>query len=504
MRRLTVFLLLLLTSFALFAQEVSPTALYNEACHLALAGKKDEAFAKLEEAVRRGWANHEHAQRDTDLVSLRDDARWQPLIERMKALTAAETKKWANPTLLSKYSENLSEEEKLAGLSRVWSEARYNFANFDLIPDVDWDALYLAAIPRVRATKSTFEYYNVLIELVGKLRDGHTGAWMPSELLDRVWAMPPMRQQMIDGRIMITVAGEGAPVKTGEEILEVNGLPWKEYAAKNVVPYLSASTPQDLANRTGDRLLAGEAGTSIALKVRDAKGAVRTVNVERQPRAQRISHISAPFEFRMLPNDVAYIALNDFGTDAAADAYDKHYEEIAKSRAMIIDLRKNGGGNTPVGYRVLSTLIDKPSRTTQGQKLVYRPTDRARGTLQRAEFEEGGIKPDANGRFYSKPVAVLIGPATYSAAEDFMVAWKMTKRGPAIGTATGGSTGQPLQVGLPGGGGFRVCTKRDRFATGEEFVGVGIKPDIEVQTKFEDVQKGRDAVLERALAEVLR
>ena len=503
MRRLLP-LLLLLTTFALAAQEPTPTAIYNEACALAPAGKKDEAFAKLQEAVKRGWANFEHAQRDTDLTSLHDDPRWQPLIDRMKTLAAAEKKRWSNPTLLTPYRENLSEEEKIAGLSRVWSEVRYNFANFDLIPDVDWDALYLAAIPRVRATKSTFEYYNVLTELVAKLRDGHTGVTPPDELLDRVWGMPPLRQRMIDGRIMVTIAGEGAPVKVGEEILEVDGRPWKEYAAANITPYLSASTPQDLEHRIGDRLLQGQAGTSVTLKLRDAKGATRSVQAERQPRAKRIPAIRSAFEFRMLPDNVAYIALNDFSNDTAANEYDKHYDEIAKASALVIDLRDNGGGSTSVGYRVLATLTNETTGTTQGQKITYRPTDRARGQLQRFEYEESSIRPDPKGRHFTKPVAVLIGPATYSAAEDFAVAWRLMKRGPMIGTATGGSTGQPLTLGLPGGGGMRICTKRDRFVTGDEFVGRGIQPDIEVRTKFEDAQQGRDRVLERAIAELLR
>lgn len=420
------------------------------------------------------------------------------------AQTALETRKWNSATILTPYRENLSEEEKIAGLSRVWSEVRYNFANFDLIPDVDWDALYLAAIPRVRATKSTFEYYNVLIELIAKLRDGHTNVYPPDELIDRSWAMPPIRQRMIDGRIMVTLARDGVPVKSGDEILEVDGRPWKEHAAAYVVPYLSASTPQDLAHRTGDRLLAGAAGTKVKLKLRDAEGSTREVELERLPRAQRVPLFSAPFEFRMLPKDVAYIALNDFSTDAAAVAYDEHYEQIAKARAIVIDLRNNGGGSTYVGYRVLSTLTDKTIKTTQGQKMVYRPTDRARQKLQQFEFEESTLKPDEKGRHYTKPVAVLIGPATYSAAEDFMVAWKLLGRGVSVGSATGGSTGQPLSMKLPGGGSFRVCTKRDRFITGEEFVGKGIKPDIEVQTKFEDAQRGRDTVLERAIAELLR
>lgn len=505
MRRLLACTLVLAFALAAAAQEASPRDLYNAACHLALDGKKDEAFAKLSEAIASGWANVEHMQRDPDLVSLRDDPRWQPLVEAAKERIAADRKRWSDTSLVTPYTENLSDELKLAGLARVWSEVHYNFANFDLVPDVDWDALYVATIPRVLATKSTFDYYNELIAFVAKLRDGHTNVWQPAPLLDRVWGMPPIRQRMVDGRIMITRVADGVEgVTRGDEIVEIDGRPWREFAKAHVIPYLSASTPHDLDERTGDRLLTGAAGTPVTLKLRDAKGNVSTVRLERLPRAQRLPSIDAPFEYRRLPGNVAYIALNDFGTNAAAEAYDKHFDEIATADAMIIDLRNNGGGSTSVGYHVISTLIDKTTPTTRAQKITYRPTDRARSTPQRFEYEESSIAPDRNGRHFRKPVAVLIGPGTYSAAEDFSVAWKMLGRGPIIGRATGGSTGQPLSLQLPGGGGMRICTKRDRFADGREFVGVGIQPDIEVRTRFEDAQAGRDPVLERALAEVKR
>ncbi|HEX8252856.1 MAG TPA: S41 family peptidase [Thermoanaerobaculia bacterium] len=507
MRRFLPLLLLVLctlNTLPLIADDTSPTALYNEACRLALAGQPEEAFAKLQQAAEKGWSNADHAQKDSDLASLRNDPRWEPLMASLNARAAAEAKKWNNPTLVTPYRDDISEEEKIAGLSRVWSEVRFNFANFDLVPDVDWDALYLAAIPRVRATKSTLEYYQVLTELVAKLRDGHTGVAPPQDQWDRVWAMPPTRQQWVGGRMLFTDATPAAGVRAGDEILAIDGQPWLQYAASRVIPYLSASTSQDLENRIGFSLLAGQAGTKINVTVRDAKGAVSNVQLEREPRGKRTLAPRAPFELRMLPGNIAYVALNDFSTDAAADEYDRRFDEIAKASAIIIDLRRNGGGNTNVGYRVLSTLIDKRFQTTKAQKIVYRPTDRARSIAQGAEFEEGSISPDPKGRHYTKPVAVLIGAATYSAAEDFGVAWKLSKRGPAIGTATGGSTGQPLLIKLPGGGSFRICTKRDRFATGEEFVGVGIQPDIEVRTTVEDVQAGRDAVLERAIAEVTK
>jgi hypothetical protein len=69
-----------------------------------------------------------------------------------------------------------------------------------------------------------------------------------------------------------------------------------------------------------------------------------------------------------------------------------------------------------------------------------------------------------------------------------------------VGEATGGSTGQPLLVRLPGGGSARICTKRDTYPDGSEWVGVGIPPSVEVHPTVVGIRAGRDEVLERAIA----
>jgi C-terminal processing protease CtpA/Prc len=45
-----------------------------------------------------------------------------------------------------------------------------------------------------------------------------------------------------------------------------------------------------------------------------------------------------------------------------------------------------------------------------------------------------------------------------------------------------------------------VCTKKDTFPDGAEWVGKGIDPDILVHPGLADVQSGKDTVLDRALA----
>jgi carboxyl-terminal processing protease len=48
-----------------------------------------------------------------------------------------------------------------------------------------------------------------------------------------------------------------------------------------------------------------------------------------------------------------------------------------------------------------------------------------------------------------------------------------------------------------------VTTKRDSYPDGKEFVGVGVKPDIEVRSTIKDLLSRRDTVLEAAKAKIL-
>jgi C-terminal processing protease CtpA/Prc len=52
---------------------------------------------------------------------------------------------------------------------------------------------------------------------------------------------------------------------------------------------------------------------------------------------------------------------------------------------------------------------------------------------------------------------------------------------------------------LPGGALARVCTKQDTYPDGREFVGIGIKPDIEIMPTVSDYLNKKDPVLDKAL-----
>jgi len=127
--------------------------------------------------------------------------------------------------------------EKLAGLSELWAEARYGFANFWHVPNLDWDATYLAFIPQVTATTSTADYYRVLQRFYALLQDGHTNVSPPEAI---PFGRLPIRTRLIDGHIL--VVGTRDPefdsqrIQVGDEVLTINGRPSLPTPPKGSVP----------------------------------------------------------------------------------------------------------------------------------------------------------------------------------------------------------------------------------------------------------------------------
>jgi C-terminal processing protease CtpA/Prc len=431
-------------------------------------------------------------------------------MERVTAKEKRLNRLWNSPALNIPYSENISDDAKVAGLSKFWSEVKFNFANFDLVPDLDWDALYLEYLPKVRATKSTLEYYRVLTELCARLNDGHTNIYEPDELDDQLYAKPAVGIRLIEGRVMLRLVFDPALVADGVtpglEILAVDGLPVKEYAAKFVAPYLCVSTPQDRESRLySATLLNGPVNKPVELTLRDASGKEFKKTLPRLAIKARnaLAPKTASTEFKVLPGNIGYIALNQFENETVVKEFEAAFDEIAKTDALIIDIRNNGGGNSGNGGRILAYLTDQKFLTTSSWRTrQYRPAFRAWGTMEEWYDVSAGRFGINAPKHYLKPVVVLLSPRTFSAAEDFAIAFDVLKRGKMMGEPTGGSTGQPLFFKMPGGGGARVCTKRDRYPDGREFVGVGIKPDIPVAQTLADFRAGRDTVLEAAADEL--
>jgi carboxyl-terminal processing protease len=482
---------------------ISPgTLLYHLACGHALLGETRESVAALRAAVAAGFGDPERLMEDPDLASVRSDPGFQSLVAKLRATLH----RWEGQAFATPYAEDLRPEEKVAGLALLWAQARYGFAHFDAIPDLDWDRLFIEAIPEVQQTRSTAEYYRILMRLTARLDDGHTNVFLPDELFRRLYSRPAIDTRLIDGGVYIVAvladSLRGRGVQPGLEIVSVEGVPVHEYARTRVAPYHSSSTHQGSEFATYSYyLLCGTPDQDVRLELRDADGVLTQVAL---PRSVHRLLTAKPFEHRILDGGIGYVAINTFGSRSPVAAFDSLFSALEKTEALIIDLRRNAGGNSQFADEILAYLTREPFRTTSGRVPLYNPYAHAVGRCpQRWEELPRQTHPTA-ARFYGKPVAVLIGPQTGSAAEDFCATFAAMQRGPLIGMPTAGSTGQPVSFPLPGGGTGRVCSVVATGPDGREFVGSGIQPDIAVHTTVADLRAGRDAELAAAVRELRR
>ena len=172
-------------------------------------------------------------------------------------------------------------------------------------------------------------------------------------------------------------------------------------------------------------------------------------------------------------------------------------------RAVIIDLRANGGGSDALG-------IEIASRFNNNDYVAY--TKKARNDPDDPNAYNDGhrIMVNANNEpgMRDAPIVLLTSRLSISAAETFTMA--MIERSPQehpvirIGGPTQGVYADVLVRTLPGS--FMVGLPNERYltTTGADYEIHGVMPDIEVPVFAPaDLDAGRDPALERAIEELV-
>lgn len=482
------------------------SAMYDLACEEALAGRKQKALDILIASQARGSSiSAKQLATDTDLASLHDEERFTQLVEEARS----RERLWARePAQSLPFAPNLSEDARIAGLSTVWAEARFNFAYFDRQPDLDWNQTYVDFLPKVRAAAATEEYYRVLMRFAALLKDGHTNVYPPEAIQEAFWGRPVLHTRLVENTVVVTGVDDPALLAqgwhVGDVLLKVDGEDIRRYAEREIAPYQSSSSPQDLQVRTFDyALLSGRAGSSFHVTVRNGEGkeeerVLTRLTLEDQSKLRKAPKAS----FKVRPDGIAVLTIDEFEDTEGTKVLLANLPLVTSSKGLVIDIRANGGGSTPVD--LLQVLARGPVHGAMVRTRSYIAADRARGVLPGwtdvAPFEV----PADPGHHVDVPVAVLTSARTFSAAEDFVAEFDAMHRGITVGESTAGSTGQPLFFGLPGGGSARVCTRNDRASDGTVFEGSGLRPTIPVSPTVESIRQGTDIILDRAAAALLK
>lgn len=406
-------------------------------------------------------------------------------------------------------------EQKIFGLSTIWAEAKYAFPSFGQVPDLDWDRSFREFIPRVVAASDKDEYYWILMEFAGLLKDGHTSVLPPWGYLRPDYDNPPLEVQVVEGAFLIARMGEtpeltGQDIRVGLEIVQVDGVGARRYFEDSVNRYYprGSAHANDAVNIV--YILRGPRDSKVTLRVRDASGDEREVSLTRnsalaggQPFLPRIllwMLSESSLEIKHLPGGIEYVRIANFQDPAMGNEFlvlvDGLDEET--TTGLLIDLRFCLGGRSEVAEQMIGALIDAPVSSPLWKYPKYVAAETNWGRPPEWGTADNTIAPREGKRFMG-PVTILTAGTASSTAEDFAISLREAGRAVLVGERTAGSAGNPISLPLPGGGRFEMATFRAYLPDGREYVGLGLEPDVAIAPTRQDIRTGADAVMEKGL-----
>jgi len=173
----------------------------------------------------------------------------------------------------------------------------------------------------------------------------------------------------------------------------------------------------------------------------------------------------------ILDGNVGYLEITAFTGGDYQDAVVDALRFLSRTDAMILDVRRNGGGASDMSHFIFSHFFDaKPVPTID---VRTRASSEPNHRMSLADVP-GPRRPDV-------PLFVLISQATGSAAEEFSFVLKNRRRATLVGRRTAGAGHMVAQI--PVGNGFTVSVSITRVSdpeTGAEWEQVGVQPDIAV------------------------
>lgn len=399
------------------------------------------------------------------------------------------------------------------------------------------------------------EFFEVMAETIGLIKCGHTSI-KPDDEMGKAFGSSRLfpLQVIVEGQRLLVKSNETPDNRTivpGMEITEING-----HKTADILKRFSRSDSADgdietskrvhiqrgfalyywfLIEQTNEFAVKAVDGTGNTLEARLA-GATRDelgksqnpVNATIKASEAKLNWPGENLSLRFLKDpDVAQIRIRKFEGDNFPQWIEKTFETLRekKTKALIIDLRGNGGGDDMYGAILVSHLTDQPFRVFDHINVkTIEPSFKVHtdwSTERTSQLREKVTPNPAGGYFLWHPgvaeqapakfpflgkVFILIDGGTFSTAADFCAVTHQLKRATFIGEETGGgyygnNSGILARLTLPKSK-FQVRLPIYEYwnmVSGNEDKRRGTLPDHVVETRMVNLLRVVDAQLEFAL-----
>jgi carboxyl-terminal processing protease len=357
-----------------------------------------------------------------------------------------------------------------------------------------WDdarrAAYASAWASYRAQVASLSdrwaFDRASMALLSTLRNGHTGFYDEEPVyIVHNWIGPIAVRYVENVFVVKRSAVDG--VHVGDTIAAVDGVPSEPYFQAHR-SYFGRSS--ELETRGQFMQMVGfdhpDGATFTLANGQQVYVANREVDTPAPAASPSAPAVSTPYRW-ITPNSVGYISISGFDDPIyEKDAINVIHAQFMHAKALIVDVRGNGGGDTPV--KLMKLLMQRPWSWWHETSNALQPARKP------VAFMEDVVADRYTGR-----VVILTDRNCGSSCEDFVQPFLTTHSATVVGEPTYGSTGQPFYLQLGGGLSMRVGSIDTHLPDGSPFEGVGLRPDVIVPYTIEEIRNGRDDQLAAAI-----
>lgn len=417
-------------------------------------------------------------------------------------------------------------EERVFSLSSIWKELHYSFAFPENLKSANIDSLYTEYLAKVIAAETRFDYFRVLNSFMAHFNEPHTRIYTNQRPDD----YPPLRVTNIGKNIIVDAISKPFAEKLpiGSEILEIDKKPVLEFLKDSIYPYIAASTSHWKFEKAVTEMLCGKPETIMRITYKPPKGKIQEIEMVRDYNTKQskdefvtLTTSTLPLDIQYLKDNIAYIRLSSClqqYKNMVDSVFTASLPELRKAKGLILDLRGNRGGSDVIWHNIAYHLIPETKFDHKGKWLSkkyiasykmwgkYDPQlkDYFNGTAMQEIMHAPYMSEINDSLKLHQPLIVISGKHVASAAEDFLLVLKETKRATIVGGPSVGCIGEPMFIPLLNDFGVMICAKKYVNPDGSQPNLTGILPDIQVEPSYAAYLEGRDNVLEQAIKELDR